>query len=66
MKYQLIWRPFNWRHDPIMRRYIRQRNISFTMKALNDLFEMGLIAWCPGGRVKPTPAMKRESWRLYV
>lgn len=56
----------NWYNDPIMKRFLEGERLEATRKALNQLFEKGLIAFCPGGRVKLTPEMQKESWRLWA
>ena len=55
----------NWFNDPMMKRLLWEEHMLRTRAALDELYQMGLIAICPGGRYKPTNAARREyKWNL--
>jgi hypothetical protein len=55
----------NWHKDPMMKRLLQQEQITRTRAALDELYKLGIISICPGGRYKLTPAAEREyKWWL--
>ena len=55
----------NWFNDPMMKRLLWEEHLLRTRAALNQLYEMGLIAVCPGSRYKLANQARREyKWSL--
>jgi hypothetical protein len=55
----------NWHNDPFMKRLLREERERETREAIQALYEAGILAYCPGGRVKLTPAA-RQAYRWYL